>query len=85
MEAKLINLNINRGVRKLFEEREIAVSQMAKEIAEREFEILEFNLFVSSAGKKRLAKISKDVRELRDKVDKGGVNISQFDEFSEEF
>ena len=85
MEAKLINLNINRGVRKLFEEREIAVSQMAKEIAEREFEILEFNLFVSSAGKKRLAKISKDVRELRNKVDKGGVNISQFDEFSEEF
>lgn len=58
--------------------------RVTKEIVEREFDLLEFNLFISSFGNK-LTKATKEVEKLREKVDKGKVDLSKYEDMANEF
>ncbi len=72
-------------IREMFAERRRAVGLMAKEIAEREFELFEFNLFVSSFGKKHLDNASKSLKVLREAERKGKIDLKNYEETAEEF
>jgi hypothetical protein len=80
-----LSLSNPMSIQKLFNERQRAVGEMAREIAEREFEIFELNLFASSMGKERLNKISAEVQELRSRADKGEINLSEYEGLAESF
>jgi len=84
MNQELTQTN-NMNLQKLFEEKQKEIGEMAKEIAEREFEILEFNLFVSSAEKERLNKVSKEIRDLRIQIDSGKISFEQYEKIAEQF
>ena len=83
MNQELSNNNMN--LQKLFDEQKKVIGKMAKEVAEREFEIFELNLFVSSMGEKRLNSASKDVQEIRNLVDTCKINLKEFEDLAEEF
>lgn len=72
-------------MREMFAERQRAVGLMAKEIAEREFELFEFNLFVSSFGKKHLVSASKSLKGLREAERKGKIDLKNYEKTAEEF
>ena len=57
----------------------------AKEITEKEFEILEFNLFISSAGKEHLEKAAKDTEAIKKKVRQGKIDLTKYQKLAEEF
>lgn len=82
MKSELSN---NLNIRKLLDERMQMAGEMAKEVAEHEFEILELNLFVSSMGEKRLNRASKDVQEIRKLADSGKIDLSKYENIAEEF
>lgn len=54
--------------------------QTTKEIVETEFDLLEFNLFLGSLGKKKLDESTKMVRELRKKIDAGKIDLSKYED-----
>ena len=60
MEQNLIDCE--RTFKELFEEKQKAIGDFAKEVAEREWELMEFNLFVSSMGKEKLYDATNSVR-----------------------
>lgn len=62
----------------LFEEKQRVVIAMAKEIAEREFEILELNFMISSQITEQDSKITDDyVNSLRNKVNNGEIGLDE--------
>ncbi len=78
-EGKILGTNeIFGSVHKL-------VGETAKEVAEREFELLEFNLFLSSAGKKHLDKASKSVQRIRELERQGKINLEEYEELTNNF
>lgn len=58
---------------------------MAKEIAQKEWSMFEFNLFISAFGKEKLDKCTKKIQELRKKVDKRIIDLSKYEAMAEEF
>ena len=46
---------------------------------------MEFNLFVSSSGKKHLNEASDSVKELRKMEENGEINLEEFEDLAEEF
>jgi len=50
------------------------------EAIESEFDLLEFNLFISSIGNRKLDESTRKVRELRKKVDKGKIDLSGYED-----
>jgi len=68
-------------------EREVSefVSTMAKEVAQKEWEMLEFNLFISSFGKEKLDSSTKLVEQLRQKIDSRNISLSRYEEMAERF
>jgi|WetSurMetagenome_2_1015567.scaffolds.fasta_scaffold74657_4 hypothetical protein len=56
-----------------------------KEIVKNEFDLLEFNLFLGSFGKKELDKSTKRVRELRKKVDAGKIDLSKYEDMFDDY
>lgn len=85
METEIIKSNRELNIGKLFAERQRVVGLMAKEMAEREFELFEFNLFISASGKKHLDKVTKSVKELRESEKKGKINLQNYEDIAEEF
>lgn len=73
------------NMEELFEEKQRAIGEFAKEVAVREVELMEFNLFVSSAGKKQLDMASNSVKEIRDLEKEGKINLEELEDFSNEF
>lgn len=87
-----IQINSPEDIIKLFNQTkkqatEIASSEavrISKEIAEQQFDLLEFNLFISSFGK-NLTDATLEVEELRKKIDKGEIDLSGYEVMAEEF
>lgn len=82
MNQELYN---NMDIQKLFNEQRKVIGEMAKEIAEREFELLQLNMFVSSLGEKKLRNASEDVQFIRKLEKEGKVRFNRFEEIAEEF
>ncbi len=57
--------------------------KISQEVAEREFDLFEFSLFISSFGKEKLDKSTERVRELRARIDKGQVDLSIYEQMLE--
>jgi hypothetical protein len=56
-----------------------------QEIIENEFDLLEFNLFISSFGKEKIDEATKKVSELRKKVGKGEIDLSKYEDMADDF
>ena len=76
-------MNVHRYQTKRIVSKE--AQEIAEEIAEREWDLFELNLFISSSGKRKLNKITKEVQELRKKVDIGEVDLSEYENMAEDF
>jgi len=72
-------------IQELFQKQQEAVGEMAKEIAEREFELFEFNLFLSASGEEHLRRACNDVQEIRRLEDEGEMDLSQYEDLTNEF
>lgn len=72
-------------LQRYFENFQQSVGEFAKEVAEREFELLEFNLFLSSAGKEHLDKAVKSVEKIREMEKQDKINLSEYEELTNEY
>jgi len=83
MEA--LQIKNPEDLRKLFDEKQKAIVHLAKEMAEREWELFEFSLFISSLGKEKLDEATNSVRRLRKLETEGKINLEQYEELAEDF
>ncbi len=75
----------NMNIQKLFDEKQKEIGEMAKELAEKEFEIFELNLFVSSMAKQQLDTASRDVQEIRALAEQRKINLGEYEELADSF
>ena len=75
----------SRELERLMEEYKKSIGNFAKEVAEREWELMEFNLFVSSAGKKHLDRATNSVKKLRKMQAEGKIDLRQFEDLADNF
>lgn len=59
--------------------------RVAEEIVERELGLLEFNLFLSSAGKEHLDRATNAAQEIRRLKKEGKIDLTEYEEIAEEF
>jgi hypothetical protein len=78
-------INSSKDLRKLFDIREKNLKEFMNEAIESEFDLLEFNLFISSLGKKNLDSATKKVRELRKKIDKREIDLSEYENILDDY
>ena len=72
-------------IRETFDTKQKEIGEMAREMAEEEWELFEFNLFVSASGKEHLDSVSKSLKELRTQEEKGEIDFSKYEDIAEEF
>lgn len=70
------NIN-NASLMELMNHKQEEIGKMAKDIAEREWELFELNLFVSSLGKSFLQETSKQVQEVKDRAKRGEIKLEE--------
>ncbi len=70
---------------KLFDVKRKEIVSHCKEVAENEFDLFEFNLFLASFGKDKLDESTKIVRELRKKSDKDKIDLSEYEDLLDEY
>ena len=75
----------SNGLKSLFDSKKNEVISLCKQVAENEFNLFEFNLFLASIGKKKLDQSTRKVRELRKKIDNGDVDLSKYEDMLEDF
>ena len=56
-----------------------------KGISENEMDLFEFDLFLASLGKDKLDESTRFVRELREKADRGEVDLSGYEDLLDEY
>ncbi len=78
-------INSSEDLRKLFEIKKNETINACMKIAETEFDLLEFNLFISSIGNKTLNESTRKVRELRKKADNGKVDLSGYEDMLNDY
>ncbi len=61
------------------------VCRQAQEIVDNELNLLEFNLCISLIGKEKINKATKKVNELREKADRGEIDLSKYEDMAEDF
>ena len=74
-----------KSFEEFFEKKQEAIGNFAKEMAEREVELGELNLFVSASGKKHLDMASKSVKKLRKLEEEGKISLKEFENLAEDF
>ena len=84
MEQNIIS-DCKENFQTLFTEKQKAIGNFAKEVAEREWEIMEFNLFISSSGKKHLDESTKSVKSLRKLEENGKIDLRQYEDLGDDF
>jgi len=84
MDQNLVN-NCPENFQELFNEKQEAIGNFAKEVAQREFELMEFNLFVSSSGKQHLDNTTNSVKKLRQMEEKGDIDLEQYEDLADEY
>ncbi len=77
--------NNSDNLQELFDSKKNEVVSLCKEVAENEFDLFEFNLFLASMGKKKLDESTKKVRELRKKVDKGKIDLTKDEDMLDDY
>jgi len=82
METLTLNAE---GLKELMSHKQEEIGNMAKEIAENEWELFELNLFLSSFGKEFLNQTSKEVIELRNSAANGEIDLSEYEKLAENF
>jgi len=78
-------VNSSDDLRQLFEIKKNETIDACRRIAETEFDLFEFNLFLASFGKDKLDESTKKVRELRKQVDKGKIDLSEYEDTLEDY
>ena len=78
-------LRNHEDFRKLLDIKKAQIEQMTKEIIDREMELFEFKLFVSSLGKEHLEKARKEVEEFKKDVKEGRIDLIEYERLAEEF
>ena len=78
-------INSPEDLKKLLDEKQKAIGNFDKEVAEREWELMEFNLFVSSIGKEHLDDASDSIKKLRAMEKEGKINLKEFEDFADNF
>ena len=61
------------------------IGKEVQEIIDNEFDLIEFNLFISSIGKDKIDEATEKVLQLRKKVGKGELDLSKYEEMAEDF
>lgn len=79
------DFSVNNDINKLMDSKQREVAMMAKEIAEKEWEIFEFNLFISSAGNKHLEDARKSVDWIKKQVKNKKIKLSKYEKLAERF
>jgi hypothetical protein len=82
MEQEIV---LNNKLEKIFAEKQKAIGEFAKEVAEREWELMEFNLFIASSGKRRLNEASHSVTKLRKLENQGKIDLTEFEDMADDF
>jgi len=84
MEQQFV-VNSSDDLKQLFEIKKNETVNVCKEIAETEFDLFEFNLFLASFGKGKLDESTKKVKKLRKQVDKGKINLSKYEDMLDNY
>lgn len=74
----------NTNLQEIMDRKQQEVGIMAKELAEREWELFELNLFVSSFGKNYLQEASKQVQEIKAMAKNGEIDLDEYERLAEE-
>lgn len=74
----------NTNLQEIMDRKQQEVGIMAKEFAEREWELFELNLFVSSFGKNYLREASKQVQEIKAMAKNDEINLNEYERLAEE-
>jgi len=82
---EIMQINSPEDLKKIFEQKQKAIGNFAKEVAEREWELMEFNLFISSSGKKHLNEATRSIQKLRKLEEEGKINLEQFEDLADDF
>lgn len=61
------------------------VSKIAEEVVEREWDLLDLNLFISLCGKDKLNKATNEIQKLRKNVDKKEIDLIEYGELDKDF
>jgi hypothetical protein len=80
-----VQVSSSNDLIQLFETKRNETISACKEIAGNEFDLFEFNLFLSSMGKENLDESTKKVSELREKVDKGETDLKAYEEMFDSY
>ena len=59
--------------------------KIAEEVVENEWDLFEFNLFVSSIGKEHLDDASDSIKKLRAMEKEGKINLKEFEDLADNF
>ena len=78
-------INSSEDLKQLFEIKKNETVDICKEIAETEFDLFEFSLFLASFGKDKLDESTKKVKKLREQVDKGKINLSEYEDMLDDY
>ena len=82
MEQTIIFNGEKMNVEKLFEEKQKYIITMAKEVAQREFDILELNFMISSQiTKQDSARTNKYLNKLREKVRNKEIKLEEANKY----
>ncbi len=79
-----IQIKKPEDIEKLIDLKKSELEKTTKEVIDREMNLLEFNLFISCLGKNKLGKIDDKIQEIRKKVSKGEIDLSNFKKLAEE-
>jgi len=72
-------------MKELMDSKQEQILSEVNRMVETEMELFEFNLFISSIGKKKLERADKEVKELRKKVKTGKIILEKIDKIAEGF
>jgi len=78
-------VNSSDDLKQLFEIKKNETVKVCKEIVETEFDLFEFNLFLASFGKDKLDESTKKVKKLREQVDKGKIDLSEYEDMLDNY
>ncbi len=73
-----------REIMNLIDSQRDRAVKLAGEVVEKELEMFEFKLFVSSIGREKLNRIGKEVEEVKNMDRTGKINLAKYEEFVDE-
>ena len=83
--SQQFSINSPEDLKTLLESREAGLKEFMNDAIESEFDLLEFNLFISSIGKEKLDESTNLVRTLRKEVDEGKLDLIDYENLAEDF